>query len=59
MEVGDLVRVTKHGSRNRSEYRGSIGIVVNLAYGYPKVLLDGGIRHFADSWMSLEVVSED
>ena len=59
MEVGDLVRVTKHGARNRSAYRDRVGIVVNLAYGYPKVLLDGGVRHFAGGWVSLEVVSED
>ena len=56
MKVGDLVRVTKHGARNRSAYRDRVGIIVNLDYGYPLVLLDGGIRHFGDGEMSIEVI---
>jgi hypothetical protein len=56
VKVGDLVRVTKHGARNRSAYRDRVGIIVNLDYGYPLVLLDGGIRHFGDGEMSIEVI---
>ncbi len=59
MEVGDLVRVTKHGSGHYSVHKGKMGVIVNMDYGYPKVLVSGRIVNFAGAWLSLEVVSED
>ena len=56
MEVGDLVRVTKHGSGHYSAHQGKMGIIVNMDYGYPKVLVNGRIVNFADSEMSIEVI---
>lgn len=56
MKLGDLVRVTKHGSRNYSMYKDRVGIILNLDYGYPKVLVNGRIVHFGDGEMSLEVI---
>ena len=59
MKTGDLVRVTKHGSGHYSVHKGKMGIIVNMDYGYPKVLVNGSIVNFAGAWLSLEVVSED
>ena len=58
MKTGDLVRVTKHGSGHYSAHQGKMGIIVNMDYGYPKVLVNGRIVNFADSEMSIEVISD-